>query len=138
MSARTAPTSVPLPGTTHEGAAAQTFRVPRIRGWLLFTVAVVGAFILLIYGRTALDRSAFDLAALESEIAAAESRYSDLRLEVARLQSPDLVVARAGDLGLVYPNPEELRRVVVEGASVTPTDIDECWTELKALLSSQP
>jgi hypothetical protein len=138
MSARPVPLHLPQAGSVGEAAVRHRFAVPRLRGWLLFTTLVVAGFLLLIYSRTALDRSAFDLAELESSIATAESQYWELRLEVARLQSPDLIEARAADLGLVYPDPAELRRITVAGAAAADSEIDERWTELKALLSSQP
>ena len=138
MSARPVPLRLPQAGSVGEAAVGHRFAVPRLRGWLLFTILVVAGFLLLIYSRTALDRSAFDLAELESSITAAESQYWELRLEVARLQSPDLIEGRAADLGMVYPDPAELRRITVAGAATADSEIDERWTELKALLSSQP
>lgn len=138
MSTRPLPFGVPSRRAGLEVAAPVQVVVPRLRGWLLFTVLVVAAFLLLIFSRTALDRTAFELAEFETGIEVAESQYWELRLEVARLQAPNLVVEQAQELGLVYPDPADLRRVAVPGEGPAASDIDERWTELKALLGSQP
>jgi hypothetical protein len=138
MSSRPVPLRAPRQGTALENAVPVPVTVPRLRGWIIFTIAVVAAFLLLIFSRTALDRTAFELAELETGIEAAETRYWEQRLEVARLQAPDLVIERAQGLGLVYPDPGKLRRVAVPGEGPAASDIDERWAELKALLNSQP
>ncbi len=139
MSSRPVPVRIPSARPAGlEAARPVGVVVPRLRGWLVFTMAVVAAFLLLIFSRTALDRTAFELADLEAGIEVAETRYWELRLEVARLQAPALVVERAQGLGLVYPDPAELRRVAVPGEGPAASDIDERWTELKALLGAQP
>lgn len=111
-------------------------RRPRLKGWVFFTAVAVAAFMLLIYSRVALDRSAFILNDLEAQIVSEETRYWELRLEVAELQAPDRVSRAAEGLGLVYPT----ERLTLEVAGVDPTgsDIDEHWADLKALLSAQP
>ena len=108
----------------------------RLRGWVVFTLAAVLAFMALIYSRTLLDRSAFVLDDLESQIATSETRYWELRLEVARLESPQRVVRAAEGMGLVYPS----ERLTVQAASVDKGagEVDENWLELKPLLSAQP
>ncbi len=110
-------------------------RVPHIRGWLVFTVAVVAAFFVLIYSRTALDRTAFELQDLESRIVAEETRYWELRLDVARLQAPGRIMRLGEEMGLVYPS--EIRPVAVAGSRAGASGIEDRWTELKALLSAQ-
>ena len=111
-------------------------RRPRLKGWMFFTILVVAAFLLLIYSRIAIDKSAFVLNDLEGQIVAEETRYWELRLQVAELQSPQRVSRAAEGLGLVYPT----ERTTLEVAGVEPTssDIDERWADLKALLSAQP
>jgi len=79
-------------------------RRPRMRAWVLFSVAVVVAFFGLIFSRISLDRSAFVLEDLEQQISQEESRQGALRVEVARLQSPDRISRLAEDMGLVYPS----------------------------------
>ena len=110
-------------------------RVPRLRGWLMFTIAVIAAFFVLIYSRTALDRTAFELQELESRIVAEETRYWELRLDVARLQAPDRIMRLGEGLGLVYPT--EIRPVAVVGVEAGDSGAEDRWTELKALLSAQ-
>ena len=108
----------------------------RLRGWVVFTLAAVLAFMTLIYSRTLLDRSAFVLDDLEAQIEASETRYWELRLEVARLESPQRVIRAAEGMGLVYPS----ERRTVEAASVREGsgEVDENWLDLKPLLSAQP
>lgn len=108
----------------------------RLRGWVIFTVAAVVAFLALIYSRVLLDRSAFLLEDLGSQIESAETVYWELRLEVARLESPERVIRAAEGMGLVYPT----ARRTVEAISIDrgAGDVDENWLELKPLLSAQP
>lgn len=114
---------------------AKRRRRPRLRGWMVFSILVVGAFLLLIYSRIALDGSAFVIEDLESQIADEETRYWELRLQVAELQSPERVIRAAEGLGLVYPD----ARVPLEapGVQAPGSDIEQRWAELKALLSAQ-
>ena len=134
MTVRSATGPVPAAGgldLVHSG----TIRVPRIRGWLVFTVAVVAAFFVLIFSRTALDRTAFELQELESRIAAEETRYWELRLDLARLQAPERIMRLGEEMGLVYP--AEIRPVTVAGDRSGADGVEDRWTELKALLSAQ-
>lgn len=134
MTVRTA--AAPATGTAGlELVHGRVARVPRIRGWLVFTVAVVAAFFVLVYSRTALDRTAFELQELESRIAVEETRYWELRLDVARLQAPDRIMQLGQEMGLVYP--AEIRPVTVAGTGASTTGVEDRWTELKALLSAQ-
>lgn len=114
---------------------AKRRRQPRLRAWMVFSILVVGAFLLLIYSRIALDGSAFVIDELESQIADEETRYWELRLQVAELQSPERVIRAAEGLGLVYPD----ARVPLEASGVEApgSDIEQRWAELKALLSAQ-
>lgn len=114
---------------------AKQRRRPRLRGWMVFSILVVGAFLLLIYSRIALDGSAFVITELEAEIANEETRYWEMRLQVAELQSPERVIRAAEGLGLVYPD----ARVPLQapGVEASGSDIEERWADLKALLSAQ-
>ncbi len=132
-------TAQPLPRPGDRGLELIEGRAetrPRLRPWLLFAMGVVIAFFGLIVSRISLDRSAFVLDDLDEKIAAAESQHWDLRLEVARLQSPDRIAAAAAEMGLVFP---ESRTVLA-----APPVLDEAlepgyrWAQLKALLSAQP
>jgi hypothetical protein len=99
---------------------------PRVRPWIAFILAVIVAFFAMIYSRTSLDRSAFDLTELEAQIAEEEARHWDLRVEVARLQS----------MGMIFP----ARRVALEVPGVDDEGLDPeyRWAQLKALLSATP
>jgi cell division protein FtsL len=76
---------------------------PRVRSWLVFALAVVIAFFGLIFSRISLDRSAFVLEDLEVQISQEEARLGDLRVEVARLRSPERISRLAEEMGFVYP-----------------------------------
>jgi len=103
---------------------------------VVFTIAVVMAFFLLIFSRTTLDQAAFELRDLDDQIAVEESRYWELRLEIARLQAPDRIMDAARDMNLVYPS--EIRNATVEIEGGPTATLDDRWAELKALLSAQP
>ena len=109
---------------------------PRLGSWLLLTVVVLAAFFLLIYSRIALDRSAFVIEEISRQTAVEETRYWELRLESARLQAPERIVARAQELGMVYPDRVETLEVADMGSSAT--GAEERWADLKALLGAQP
>ena len=109
-------------------------RIPRLRGWLMFTIAVVAAFFVLVFSRTALDRTSFELADLDARITAEETRYWELRLDVARLQAPDRIMRLGEGMGLVYPT--EIRPVAVQGNAAAESGIEDRWSNLKALLSA--
>ncbi len=132
------PAAAPLPAAPGIDVVAgrAALRLPRLRGWLLFTIAVVAAFFLLIYSRTALDRTAFELKELETRIATEETRYWELQLEVARLEAPARITQRAAELGLVYP--DDVRRITATRHGAPAGDGDERWKDLKTLLTLQP
>ena len=109
---------------------------PRLQPWIAFAVAVVVAFFGLIYSRISLDQSAFVLEDLERQIAAEEARHWDLRVEVARLQSPERITREAQDMGMIYP--VELASLEVEGVDGAELDPEYRWAQLKALLTAQP
>ena len=72
--------------------------------WAFYTVAAVGAFLALIYLRTAVDESAFELSRLERQIEIEEARQHQLHLEKIRLESPGEIVPIAEQmLGMVLP-----------------------------------
>ncbi|MEZ5176251.1 MAG: hypothetical protein R2823_08620 [Acidimicrobiia bacterium] len=85
-------------------AATPSARGPRIVPLALFVVAVMVVFFLMIYLRIALDRTAFELDTVRDQIATAESRQLDLRLELAQLQDPLRIANEATRMGLTYPD----------------------------------
>jgi cell division protein FtsL len=104
--------------------------------WIIFALAVIVAFFGLIYSRISLDQSAFVLEDLEQQIAAEEARHWDLRVEVARLQSPERITRVASEMGMIYP--AELAALEVEGVDASELDPEYRWAQLKALLTAQP
>ena len=118
------------------GIAGSAKPRPRLHPWLVFAVAVIVAFFGLIYSRISLDRSAFTLEELERQIVTEEARHWDLRMEVARLQSPQRITTIAQDMGMIYP--VELRTLQVDGLDRTELDPEYRWAQLRALLTAQP
>jgi cell division protein FtsL len=108
----------------------------RIAPWLLFTALVVFIFFALIYSRTALSDSAFQLKEVEAQIAQEEATFQRLRLEVARLQSPERVVPLAEEIGLVLPN--QVRTVQAAGVAGPDGGAEERWAEVKSILTASP
>ena len=131
MSARTAP--APRIGPRLRLLAGHRPRRRPIGAWLVFTLAAVLAFFLIIWSRIALDRTAFELVELEGEIAAAQARYEELRLEVARLQAPSRIAPLAEEMGLVFP--EETRTVTGRPLRRLDDQRDR-WAEMKPILSA--
>ena len=72
--------------------------------WLLYTASVVAAFLALIYLRTAVDESAFEIRQLQRQIGVELAQQHQLRLEKIRLESPwEIVPIAEGMLGMVLP-----------------------------------
>lgn len=110
---------------------------PQVGVWLVYTLVAVVAFFALIYSRTALDRTAIELRAVEQQIAEEENTFQQLRLEVARLSSPERIVPAAEELGLVYP--DEVLPVAAAGVvAADPDDPEQRWAEVKSVLSASP
>ena len=130
--------SLPLPNSPDLRVLVGTPVRPgaRVGPWLLLTVVVLAAFFLLIYSRIALDRSAFVIEEISRQTAVEETRYWELRLESARLQSPERIVAAAAELGMVYP--DRVETLEVAGIGTSGTGAEERWADLKALLGAQP
>jgi cell division protein FtsL len=138
MTAQVAPFRIPVRRDTefHVLLGPGTRRRGRMRYWVLLGVALTMGFLLLVYSRIALDRTAFQLDSIERSIAVEETRYWDLRLEASELQAPERVAARALELGMVYP--ESVRVVEVPGLGSPGPGVEDRWIDLKALLGAQP
>ncbi len=105
-------------------------RRPSLAPWLTFSVVAVVAFFGMVLTRTALDRSAIELARIERQIAEAKTTNQLLRLEVGRLESPARIAPLAADLGMVYPRVSEKLMV----ADLIPSESqDPRWAELGRL-----
>jgi cell division protein FtsL len=124
------------PAADFEAVADAAHFKPRVRLWVLFALAVIVAFFGLIYSRISLDRSAFEIQELEQRINAEETRYWQLRLDVAELQSPQRIETLIADRGFVYP--ETRVALSVPGMDKEPLDAEYRWAQLKAFLSAQP
>jgi cell division protein FtsL len=79
-------------------------RRPSIAPWMIMVVIAIVAFLGLVFARTSLDKSAFDLAELTQSIDEQQALNEQLRLEVARLENPARIAPLADDLGLVIPS----------------------------------
>ncbi len=109
----------------------------RRRGvWVMIGAAVTAAFLLVTYARIALDRSAFVLDDLDRKTEVEETRYWQLRVEVARLQAPERITEAAAELGLTYP--AEVVTIEVPGLEALESATEERWADLKARLSARP
>ena len=129
---------LPLPGSPglRVLVGARQRRTPAAGAWVFLAVVLAAAFFLLIYSRIALDRSAFVLQEIAHQTEAAEARYWQLRLEAAELQAPERIMARAQELGMVYPAQVEILEVA--GMEATVSGPEDRSANIKALLGTQP
>lgn len=98
-------------------------RRPVVTPFLAFVLIVLVALFGIVFARTALDQGAFDLSELDREIVAARSHNTQLRLEVARLESPTRVAPLAEQMGMVFPT--ERDTVVVERVVTDPAEPED-------------
>ncbi len=94
-------------------ARAEVGRGPRLLPLAFFVLVVIAVFFLMIFLRIALDRTAFELDTVETQITRAETRQLDLRLELAKLQDPLRIDFEARQMGLTYP--DQRVAIVVDG-----------------------
>ena len=134
MTARLAPSRQPR--TQIRVIAGRARQPMRIAPWLLFTALVIFVFFALIYSRTTLSDSAFRLEEVESQITQEEVLYQQLRLEVARLQSPERIVPLAEQIGLVLPS--QVRTVEAPGVNGAAGGAEARWAEVKSILTASP
>lgn len=103
-------------------------RRPVVTPFLAFVLILLVALFGIVFARTALDQGAFDLSELNREIVAARSQNTQLRLEVARLESPTRVAPLAEQMGMVFP--AERDTVVVERATDPAEPEDPRWASI--------
>lgn len=103
-------------------------RRPVVTPFLAFVLILLVALFGIVFARTALDQGAFDLSELNREVVAARSQNTQLRLEVARLESPTRVAPLAEQMGMVFPT--ERDTVVVERATDPAEPEDPRWASI--------
>lgn len=90
-------------------------RRPAMAPWIVVSLITVAAFLALIAARTALDRSAFELAELNAAMAEAASTNQQLRIDIAELENPARIAPLAEEMGLVIPSHRE--QLLVRGVT---------------------
>jgi len=83
--------------------------------WVVISLITVLAFLALIGARTALDRSAFEIDAINAAIADEVSLNQKLRIEIAELENPARIAPLAEEIGLVIPTDRE--QLLVRGVT---------------------
>ncbi|HZD03775.1 MAG TPA: hypothetical protein VE173_02625 [Longimicrobiales bacterium] len=78
-------------------------RRPVTAPWVAVSLIAIATFLALIGARTALDRSAFELAELDKSIAEEAQLNQQLRVEIAELENPARIAPLAEEMGLVIP-----------------------------------
>jgi hypothetical protein len=136
MVARTHPGTILLPRRQFHVVIDPRARRRRIRGWLALVFTLAALFFVMISTRIALDRNAFILQDIRGQIEVEETRYWELRLRLAELQSPERIAGIAEEMGMVYPS--EMATIEVPGLGVPRPGVDKGWADLKTLLSAQP
>ena len=109
--------AIPFPRERATDAASPAIRrhLPRVRPLVVFTLAAIIALFAMIYARISLDRNAFELQRLESQIAQEQARYWNLKVEAAELMDPVRITGAAEEMGMVFPE----RRVPIEVDGIT-------------------
>ena len=117
MSAVPAPSRKPAPRLAV--VRGRRVALPRLAmaPWLLYTGLLALAFIGLVYAQTSLNATAMELDELRAQTVVAQAEGDALRLEIARLSSPDRVIGRAEELGKQLPD-VPLRELRVDAPSV--------------------
>jgi len=130
--------------------------VRRRRAGVVITVVVTSVFLLMLglvafQAKIAQDQMKLDRT--DRQLQDAETRYSQLRLQVAQLEAPTRVIDEAKRLGLVRPAPEQVKYLTASsgvvgevagsmgsedttGPSGTADAAD--WSSLKPLLQAAP
>ena len=85
---------------------------PTLAPWMIMALIGIVAFLGLVFARTSLDRSAFELAELNRAISEQTAINRQLSLEIARLENPARIAPLAEELGLVIP--ERTNQILVD------------------------
>lgn len=134
MTAR--PLRLPLRDARLRVIAGRQNRRPAMAPWIVVSVIAVATFLALIGTRTALDRSALELSALEREIAAEATSNQRLRIEIAELENPARIAPMAEELGLVIPT--DRRQLLVDGIGRDDGIVDPDYTAAQTVEASEP
>jgi cell division protein FtsL len=92
---------------------------PALAPWMIMAVVGIAAFLGLVFARTSLDNSAFDLAELTELIEEETTLNRDLKLEIARMENPARLAPLAEEMGLVIP--QETHQLLVDLAPASPS-----------------
>jgi cell division protein FtsL len=96
--------------------------------WMIMVLIAIVAFLGLVFARTSLDKSAFDLAELNKSIDEQVALNEQLRLEVARLENPARIAPLADELGLVVPTETQQLLVNLDAPSQLVAGLDRNGT----------
>ena len=113
MSVVPAPTQKPAPRLAV--VRGRRVALPRMAmaPWLLYTGLLALAFLGLVYAQSSLNTRAMELDAIRSQVVVADAEGDAIRLEIARLSSPDRVIGRAEEMGMHLPD-VPLRTILVD------------------------
>lgn len=109
---------------------------PTLGTWLIFTAVAIALFFALILSRVALDKPALELRDLTDQITAEQAHFQELRLEVARLQSPERIISSAQQLGLVYP--DDVKVLIADGVGDESTPEGDRFADVKSIYTASP
>jgi len=87
--------------------------------WMIVVLVAVVGFLGLVFARTSLDSSAFELADLQQSIGEQDALNQELQLEIARLENPARIAPLAEELGMVMPR--STNQILVDLDPVGPT-----------------
>lgn len=85
---------------------------PSIAPWTIMALVGITAFLGLVFARTSLDQSAFELDELNSAITEQTTINRDLKLQIAGMENPARIAPLAEEMGLVIPG--ETRQLLVD------------------------
>lgn len=77
---------------------------PSVAPWMVMALVGITAFLGLVFARTSLDNSAFELAELHESIEIQTALNRDLRIEIAQMENPARIAPLAEEMGLVVPD----------------------------------
>ncbi|HIG24575.1 MAG TPA: hypothetical protein EYG34_00030 [Acidimicrobiia bacterium] len=112
----------PLRGATQTAPRATTDQPSRVGSWAILVVLAVFVLLLALAGfRSVLVSEQFGLDRLNARLENAQEQSQVLRMEVARLENPDRILAVAqGRLGMVPPPARVYLAAVVPGDLLHP------------------